>query len=75
MSAGNKEYELLVEGCDLRGVMGIPGVMGERTTCNHIMEVEKRLGTQQNTTNSCSCCLFFPKLLLCVCFSSMHSCH
>jgi DNA-directed RNA polymerase III subunit RPC1 len=45
-SDGAKEYELLVEGSDLRGVMGISGVNGEKTTCNHIMEVEKRLGIE-----------------------------
>jgi DNA-directed RNA polymerase III subunit RPC1 len=40
------QYVLKVEGSDLRGVMGVPGVCGRLTDCNHIMEVEKRLGIE-----------------------------
>ena len=46
ISKGTTKYQLLVEGADLRGVMGITGVKGIETTCNHVMEVEKRLGVE-----------------------------
>jgi len=39
-------YNLLVEGDDLLHVMSTPGVMGSKTTCNHVMEVEKTLGIE-----------------------------
>jgi len=39
-------YNLLVEGDDLLHVMSTPGVVGTKTTCNHIMEVETTLGIE-----------------------------
>ena len=39
-------YEVLVEGRDLTAVMGTLGVVGSRTTTNHIMEAEKVLGIE-----------------------------
>ena len=46
-SAGNKErYKLLVEGNDLRGVMATIGVVGEKTTSNNTIEVERCLGIE-----------------------------
>lgn len=39
-------YQLLVEGNALRQVMGTPGVVGTRTSSNHIMEVESVLGIE-----------------------------
>ncbi|ELP89407.1 DNA-directed RNA polymerase III subunit RPC1, putative [Entamoeba invadens IP1] len=39
-------FELLVEGSELLKVMGVAGVIGESTTCNHIMVVEKVLGIE-----------------------------
>eukprot|EP00771_Trimastix_marina_P001892 gnl/Trimastix_PCT/3001.p1 GENE.gnl/Trimastix_PCT/3001~~gnl/Trimastix_PCT/3001.p1 ORF type:complete len:1478 (+),score=447.35 gnl/Trimastix_PCT/3001:86-4519(+) len=44
--ADDGHYELLVEGRDLRGVLTTPGVVGERTTSNHIMEVQTTLGIE-----------------------------
>lgn len=41
---GEPEYELLVEGSNLRGVMATPGVVGEKTTSNHITEVRRAMG-------------------------------
>jgi DNA-directed RNA polymerase III subunit RPC1 len=43
---GNKKYNLLVEGYDLRRVMNTIGVKGTETSSNHIMEVEKVLGIE-----------------------------
>nr|XP_009858083.1 LOW QUALITY PROTEIN: DNA-directed RNA polymerase III subunit RPC1-like [Ciona intestinalis] len=43
---GSEKYKLLVEGNDLRGVMAIPGVVGEKTTSNNTMEVERCLGIE-----------------------------
>ena len=40
------KYELLVEGGELLKIMGIPGVIGEQTTSNHIMIVEKIIGIE-----------------------------
>ncbi len=34
------EYNLLVEGYNLLAVMATPGVVGTKTTSNHIMEVQ-----------------------------------
>ncbi|XP_077970587.1 DNA-directed RNA polymerase III subunit RPC1-like [Styela clava] len=42
----NKKYKLLVEGNDLSGVIGTPGIYGEKTTSNNTMEVEKCLGIE-----------------------------
>jgi DNA-directed RNA polymerase III subunit RPC1 len=39
-------YELLAEGYGLREVMNIDGLVGTRTSSNHIMEVEKVLGIE-----------------------------
>jgi DNA-directed RNA polymerase III subunit RPC1 len=39
-------YELLAEGYGLRDVMTTDGVLGARTTSNHVMEVEKVLGIE-----------------------------
>nr|CAB3265029.1 DNA-directed RNA polymerase III subunit RPC1-like [Phallusia mammillata] len=44
--AGAEKYKLLVEGNDLRGVMATTGVVGERTTSNNTIEVEKCLGIE-----------------------------
>ena len=41
-----RRYEVLVEGRDLTAVMGTLGVVGSRTTTNHIMEAEKVLGIE-----------------------------
>ena len=41
-----KSYKLLIEGTDMRAAIGIRGLIGERTTSNHIMEVEKTLGIE-----------------------------
>ena len=41
-----RRYEVLVEGRNLTAVMGTLGVVGSRTTTNHIMEVEKVLGIE-----------------------------
>jgi len=45
-SDGKEKYKLLVEGNDLRGVMATVGVVGERTTSNNTIEVEKCLGIE-----------------------------
>nr|WCZ58477.1 RNA polymerase III subunit RPC1 [Andalucia godoyi] len=45
--AGNSgEMNLLVEGTDLLRTMGTPGVVGVKTTSNHVMEMEKVLGIE-----------------------------
>ncbi|KAI5480363.1 DNA-directed RNA polymerase III subunit RPC1 [Pseudohyphozyma bogoriensis] len=41
-----KKKQLLVEGQGLREVMTCDGVVGEKTTSNHVMEVEKVLGIE-----------------------------
>lgn len=43
---GSRKYMLLVEGNDMRGVIGTPGIHGEKTTSNNTMEVEKCLGIE-----------------------------
>ncbi|KAI3860800.1 hypothetical protein MKX03_033902 [Papaver bracteatum] len=43
---GTGEYEVFVEGTNLLAVMGIPGVKGEETTSNHIIEVQQTLGIE-----------------------------
>ncbi|KAL6060056.1 DNA-directed RNA polymerase subunit [Balamuthia mandrillaris] len=43
---GDTIFHLLVEGYDLLGVMGTPGVVSSETTSNHIMEVEETLGIE-----------------------------
>ena len=46
-SSGSKErYKLLVEGNNLQGVMATIGVVGEKTTSNNTIEVEKCLGIE-----------------------------
>jgi DNA-directed RNA polymerase III subunit RPC1 len=42
----DKTYQLLVEGSDLLSVMTTAGIDGRRTTCNHVMAVEKVLGIE-----------------------------
>eukprot|EP01105_Mastigella_eilhardi_P025761 TRINITY_DN7112_c0_g1_i1.p1 TRINITY_DN7112_c0_g1~~TRINITY_DN7112_c0_g1_i1.p1 ORF type:complete len:1449 (-),score=402.34 TRINITY_DN7112_c0_g1_i1:65-4234(-) len=46
--SGVKEngFNLLVEGKDLAAVMATSGIVGEKTVCNHIMEVERVLGVE-----------------------------
>jgi len=46
ISKEKDQYMLQVEGANLRGVMNTPGVIGEKTTCNHVMEVEQILGVE-----------------------------
>jgi DNA-directed RNA polymerase III subunit RPC1 len=41
-----KSYKLLIEGTDMRAAIGTRGLLGARTTSNHIMEVEKTLGIE-----------------------------
>lgn len=43
---GQKKYKLLVEGDDLSGVIGTPGIYGEKTTSNSTMQVVKCLGIE-----------------------------
>ena len=46
-SGGAQEkYKLLVEGNDLRGVMATIGIVGEKTTSNNTIEVERCLGIE-----------------------------
>ncbi|XP_076809232.1 DNA-directed RNA polymerase III subunit RPC1-like [Clavelina lepadiformis] len=45
-SSSKERYKLLVEGNALGGVMATPGVIGERTTSNNTIEVEKYLGIE-----------------------------
>lgn len=40
------EYMLLVEGTNLQRVMATAGVLGAKTTTNHVMECEKTLGIE-----------------------------
>lgn len=40
------EHKLMVEGTDVRAVMGTRGVAGAQVTSNHIIEVEKALGIE-----------------------------
>ena len=39
-------YNVLVEGLDLRSVMGTVGVVGTQTTTNHVMELAEVLGIE-----------------------------
>ena len=41
-----KEHKLMVEGTDVRAVMGTRGVAGTRVTSNHVIEVERALGIE-----------------------------
>ncbi|XP_031486143.1 DNA-directed RNA polymerase III subunit 1 [Nymphaea colorata] len=41
-----KLYSLLLEGTNLTAVMGIPGVVGEKTKSNHVIEIEQTLGIE-----------------------------
>eukprot|EP00123_Amoebidium_parasiticum_P015656 comp23089_c0_seq2/m.37076 comp23089_c0_seq2/g.37076 ORF comp23089_c0_seq2/g.37076 comp23089_c0_seq2/m.37076 type:complete len:1220 (-) comp23089_c0_seq2:406-4065(-) len=43
---GSGHYHLLVEGNDYLNVMGIRGIVPQKTTSNHVMEVEKVLGIE-----------------------------
>lgn len=43
-------YELLVEGTDLRSVMGTQGVVGTKTTTNHVLEAASCLGIEAART-------------------------
>jgi DNA-directed RNA polymerase III subunit RPC1 len=43
---GGGKYNLVVEGTDLRAVMGVEGVEGAKTTTNHVMEAERTLGIE-----------------------------
>eukprot|EP00532_Pseudo-nitzschia_australis_P011994 CAMPEP_0168218712 /NCGR_PEP_ID=MMETSP0140_2-20121125/8073_1 /TAXON_ID=44445 /ORGANISM="Pseudo-nitzschia australis, Strain 10249 10 AB" /LENGTH=985 /DNA_ID=CAMNT_0008146845 /DNA_START=176 /DNA_END=3130 /DNA_ORIENTATION=+ len=43
---GKETYNLLVEGYGLQDVMGSPGIDGNNTWTNHIIEVEKVLGVE-----------------------------
>ena len=43
---GRECFQLLVEGIGLQAVMGVHGLIGEKTTTTHIMEVEKVLGIE-----------------------------
>jgi len=40
------KYNLLLEGTNLRTVMGTPGVDGRHTTSNHVIEAEQTLGIE-----------------------------
>lgn len=44
------KYNLIVEGTDLRFVMGTLGVKARETVSNHVMEVEKVLGIEAART-------------------------
>ena len=43
-------YELLVEGTDLRAVMGTQGVIGTQTRTNHVLEAASCLGIEAART-------------------------
>ena len=43
-------YELLVEGTDLRSVMGTQGVVGTKTMTNHVLEAASCLGIEAART-------------------------
>lgn len=45
-SEKDETYSLVVEGEDLNEVMLTPGIIPEKTICNHIIEVEKVLGIE-----------------------------
>jgi len=45
-SGSKGDKELLVEGYGLQNVMTTEGIIGEHTTSNHVMEVEKVLGIE-----------------------------
>ncbi|XP_058109980.1 DNA-directed RNA polymerase III subunit 1 isoform X2 [Magnolia sinica] len=40
------KFNLLIEGTNLRAVMGTPGVDGRKTKSNHIIEIEQTLGIE-----------------------------
>jgi DNA-directed RNA polymerase III subunit RPC1 len=44
------ELEMWVEGSDLQRVMGTPGVLADKTECNHVMAIEKYLGIEAART-------------------------
>jgi DNA-directed RNA polymerase III subunit RPC1 len=46
VQGNGKEYNLLVEGYGLNRVMTTAGIIGTRTTSNHIMEVQAVLGIE-----------------------------
>lgn len=45
-TTGKKDYYLLVEGYGLQEVMGCPGVLGDSSKSNHIIELQKVLGIE-----------------------------
>jgi DNA-directed RNA polymerase III subunit RPC1 len=45
-ATGKKNFYLLVEGYGMQDVMGCPGVRGNLTTSNHIVELQKVLGIE-----------------------------
>lgn len=47
---GKQSYNLLVEGYGLQDVMGSPGIDGNHTWTNHVLEVEKVLGVEAART-------------------------
>ncbi|PVV02627.1 hypothetical protein BB560_002917 [Smittium megazygosporum] len=44
--SGKGTYDLLVEGYGLRDVINTPGIIGTKTTSNHVMEVQSVLGIE-----------------------------
>ena len=46
LGGDEKKFNLVVEGTNLRAVMGVEGVDGTRTTTNHVMEAERTLGIE-----------------------------
>ena len=46
MGGDAKRFNLVVEGTNLRAVMGVEGVDGARATTNHVMEAERTLGIE-----------------------------
>jgi DNA-directed RNA polymerase III subunit RPC1 len=47
---GKQSYNLLVEGYGLQDVMGSPGIDGNHTWTNHVLEVEQVLGVEAART-------------------------
>jgi len=51
---GKQSYNLLVEGYGLQDVMGSPGIDGNHTWTNHVLEVEQVLGVEAARTQIAS---------------------
>jgi len=51
---GKQTYNLLVEGYGLQDVMGSPGIDGNHTWTNHVLEVEQVLGVEAARTQIAS---------------------